>query len=532
MKMIMLLMMAFDGASESAPDVQLLDFSAGYCGPCQQMVPILQRMEHAGFPIRQIDIAEDPELTKRFKVDRIPTLVLLVEGKEVRRFVGLTGEDELRRAMNKAASELSETRTAAADVAAPAEIPESEGKVPAERPEVLRVPEKRSLSDMFRRMVGKGQDASSSGPTLRGQDPASAANQSSDAMKSAFAATVRIRVAGKSTEKDEYLQDVGTGTIVHSATGEAIILTCAHLFLNIAVKDAVVDVEVFEDGKAVSYPGKLVGGDHDADIALLRIRTSRTFPVATLSAKIAEATPGQPMVSFGCDEGADPTPLEMKLVDINRYDGPPMFICTTDPVRGRSGGGLFSTSGQLLGVCSCADRKTKEGLYAAHAAILELVSYCELQQILKPTAAGGGEDPSEMFRDQLEKPASKGAQPSPKIAEVPTPKTSQLDSDKFSDFVEVSPDALLEQPGTAPSVAPKTAGLSAQPAVASTSTGPEITITIDDKIPGAQKRTIVIPKASAWMLEMLTGEPAEAAPAITTALRPAIIRAGQNQILR
>ena len=122
MKLIMLLMMAFDGASNTAPDVQLLDFSAGYCGPCQQMVPILQRMEQAGFPIRQIDISDDPELTKRFNVDRIPTLVLLVEGKEVRRFVGLTGEDELRRAMNKAASELSEKRTASAETTAPAEV--------------------------------------------------------------------------------------------------------------------------------------------------------------------------------------------------------------------------------------------------------------------------------------------------------------------------------------------------------------------------------------------------------------------------
>ena len=83
MKMIMLLMMAVDGASNSTPDVQLLDFSASYCGPCQQMVPILQRMGQAGFPVRQIDISSDPELTKRFKVDRIPTLVLLVEGKEV-----------------------------------------------------------------------------------------------------------------------------------------------------------------------------------------------------------------------------------------------------------------------------------------------------------------------------------------------------------------------------------------------------------------------------------------------------------------
>ena len=113
MKMIMLLMMAVDGASSSTPDVQLLDFSASYCGPCQQMLPILQRMEHAGFPVRQIDITKEPELARRFSVDRIPTLVLLVEGKEVERFVGLRSEDELRQAMNKASAALSEKRSAA-----------------------------------------------------------------------------------------------------------------------------------------------------------------------------------------------------------------------------------------------------------------------------------------------------------------------------------------------------------------------------------------------------------------------------------
>ncbi len=531
MKLIMLLMMAFDGASDSAPDVQLLDFSAGYCAPCQQMVPILQRMEQAGFPIRQLDIAEDPELTKRFSVDRIPTLVLLVEGKEVRRFVGLTSEDELRRAMNKAAADLSETRTAATVsgeqqyVSVETELNGSAEKLKikndgaADHPEVTRVPEQRSLGDMFRRMIGKGSDGSNV-PTLRGQDPASTEDITSDAMKTAFAATVRIRVAGKSTEDGKYLQDVGTGTIIHNATGEAIILTCAHLFLNIAVKEAVVEVEVFEDGKAVTYPAKLVGGDHDADLALLRIRTSKTFPVAKLSAKTAEAKPGQPMVSFGCNDGADPTRLDTKLVDINRYDGPPNFVCTIDPISGRSGGGLFSTSGELLGVCSCADRKTHEGLYAAHGAILELVSYCELKKILKPNGATGGEDPSEMFKDQMEKPASGNPESNPAIAKVPSPTTSLSDSDKFGDFREISPDTLLERPSAAPSVTPARIQPSTQPAVASNSTGPEITIVIDDKIPGSQKKTIVIPQASAWMLEMLTGETAETASPVTTALRP------------
>ncbi|MEJ7593100.1 MAG: trypsin-like peptidase domain-containing protein [Planctomycetaceae bacterium] len=534
MKLIMLLMMAFDGASDSAPDVQLLDFSAGYCGPCQQMVPILQRMEHAGYPIRQIDITEEPELTKRFNVDRIPTLVLLVEGKEVRRFVGLTGEDELRRAMNKASSELSEKRTATAELKAPVEKTGTRSEALADRPDITAVPKKPSLGDKFRSLLGKDPNASDR-PTLRGQDPASTEDLTSDAMKTALAATVRIRVAGMSTDdtkKGEYLQDVGTGTIIHCATGEAIILTCAHLFLNIAVKDAVVEVDVFEDGKAVTYPAKLVGGDNDADLALLRIQTSKTFPVVALSPKIADAKPGQPMVSFGCNGGADPTRLDMKLVAVNRYRGPPMFICTTDPVSGRSGGGLFSANGQLVGVCSCADRKTKEGLYAAHGAILELVDYCELKQILKPTAESRGEDPSQMFKDQLQNPASESPKTDKKIAQRPQPTSSQPDSEEFNEFVEVSPDALLENPVAVTSVAPKTAGLlPAQPAAAA-ATGPEITITIDDKTSGSQKKTIVIPQASAWMLEMLTGETARAAQPVTAAARRVTLRGVENHPMR
>ena len=191
MKLIMLLMMAFDGASDPAPDVQLLDFSAGYCGPCQQMVPILQRMEQGGFPIRQIDITEDPELTKRFNVDRIPTLVLLVEGKEVRRFVGLTGEDELRRAMNKAAAELSESRTASAPPTVAAQGPNPKNLITPDLTDSDVQPKStRSLGDLFRGiMVGKEPKVPDS-PTLRGQDPASSGDLASAGMKTALARPV------------------------------------------------------------------------------------------------------------------------------------------------------------------------------------------------------------------------------------------------------------------------------------------------------------------------------------------------------
>lgn len=543
MKMIMLLMMAFDGASTTAPDVQLLDFSAGYCGPCQQMVPILQRMQRASFPVRQIDITEEPDLTRQFKVDRIPTLVLLVEGKEIQRFVGLTSEEELRRAMNKAATELSEKRLAAAPAPTvarpPASFENTDVAKSEERPPVARIDERRSLGEMFRKLIGKqAADDSLDRPTLRGQDPAAGGTTTANALDTAFASTVRVRVEGKSTQKNEYLQDVGTGTIVYSVTGQAIVLTCAHLFLNIAVKEAIVEVEVFENGKPVTYPAMLVGGDHDADLALLRIRTSKTFPSSRINARATDFSIGQPMLSFGCNDGADPTRLDMKLVAIDRYDGPPNLVCTNDPKSGRSGGGLFSAGGEIVGVCSCADRKEHEGLYAAHGAILELVNYCELKEILK-TETAVGEDPTLEFQKQLAGPDPsklKAATEGVRVAEaasagvgaISPSKTPPADTEKLGRFTGESPDEFIEVPeatvDATPTAPPVTAPL-VKPSDAAIQSGPEITIVIDDKTPGSKKKVIVIPQASAWMLEMLTGEATvDSQTPVTTALRPSMSR--------
>ena len=92
MNLIAMLMLAADLNGQPLPDVVLLDFTAGYCQPCQQMVPVLQRMEQDNFPVRRIDITENPDTSRQYKVDRIPTLVLLVEGREAQRRRGIDGE--------------------------------------------------------------------------------------------------------------------------------------------------------------------------------------------------------------------------------------------------------------------------------------------------------------------------------------------------------------------------------------------------------------------------------------------------------
>ena len=345
MKMLMLLVAMFDAetGATSPPEVELLDFTASYCQPCQQMVPILQRMQKDKFPVRQIDISEEPELARRFNVDRVPTLVLMVQGKEAKRFIGLTDEAELRDQMNRAARRLAETREPTKVAAA--ELPvglaaKSDTDEPTAEPEVTAeapAESKPSIKDVFRGFLGGvTKPTAMQFPTLRAQSPE--AGSEMDGLLIAEAATVRVKVAGVSSKDGKKIQDVGTGTIVYSATGQAIILTCAHVFLDMSTKDAKIEIEVFENGKALSYPASLIGGDHNSDLAFLKIQSTKIMPAVRLTAAAPSVAKDQNLVSFGCNGGADPTLLKTKIVDINRYNGPANLVCSVDPQSGRSGG--------------------------------------------------------------------------------------------------------------------------------------------------------------------------------------------------
>lgn len=83
-------------------DPEFLFFAASYCSPCQQMQPIVDRLKEDNLAIKQIDITSEPELARRHKIDRIPAFILMADGKEVSRLIGLTTEQELRNSLSDA----------------------------------------------------------------------------------------------------------------------------------------------------------------------------------------------------------------------------------------------------------------------------------------------------------------------------------------------------------------------------------------------------------------------------------------------
>ncbi|MEM9030153.1 MAG: thioredoxin [Pseudomonadota bacterium] len=69
----------------------LVDFFAEWCGPCKAMAPALEQVADdmaASVTIAKIDVDANPNVTSRYQIQAMPTLIMFKDGEVVGRHTG------------------------------------------------------------------------------------------------------------------------------------------------------------------------------------------------------------------------------------------------------------------------------------------------------------------------------------------------------------------------------------------------------------------------------------------------------------
>jgi thiol-disulfide isomerase/thioredoxin len=293
------LLLALVLAGQSGPAATIIDFGAKWCGYCKQLDPAIKKLENANYPIRRVDIDEEPRVANKYSVKGVPTLVIVdADGNELDRISGVVSAKE--------------------------------------------------IGDRYKSLMATTE-----------KTPESAIETDSIPV----AATVRIMIGNS----------IGSGTIVHSDQDKSIILTCSHIF---KTKSKSISVEVF-GSHAGKYDGTEITHDPATDLGLIEITPGRLLPSVPIVPKTWQAKPSMAVTQVGCPHGGNPSSFQsrIKKVGVDLGDGSKWrgIECERIPKQGRSGGGLFTDNGFLIGVCDFASPQTKSGLYSGPDTIYALL---------------------------------------------------------------------------------------------------------------------------------------------------------------
>lgn len=76
----------------------LIDFFATWCGPCKMLTPVLKEVKDSlgeRITILKIDVDKNKELSEKYQVRGVPTMILFQNGKQLWRQSGVLTKEEI-----------------------------------------------------------------------------------------------------------------------------------------------------------------------------------------------------------------------------------------------------------------------------------------------------------------------------------------------------------------------------------------------------------------------------------------------------
>lgn len=530
----------------AAPQDVLYDFYSTSCGPCQMMMPVVHRLYAEGYPVRTIDVGQRPDLADRYNVQSVPTFILVVGGQEQQRLVGMQDESTLRQLL----AQIPQRRPAPAQMVNTSPPPRPRRSLPVrladddsqgskfgfhlplpsfsgrnQNPDVVQIDPpsppsaaKARVSDDAASLqnaiadagapngaagavdqqrddrarddsaandrdgsahAGNDRDGIDRAGSDRDGDPHSFADPEVAKM---LASSVRIRV------KDAGGVYFGSGVVIASGREKSLVLTCGHILRDVK-EGSRIEVDVFDGKRSRTYHGSIVKFDLEADLGLVAVASRSPVAVSPIASIEGGARPSDAVVSIGCSQGELPSVERLRVTMLNRYVGPDTIECTGVPGQGRSGGGLFTTHGSVVGVCTNADPKYHRGVYAGLKPVHDLLKSVGLEELIPRAARSASDSLAEAMPAKTEPSPSDDPRPA-KVArdmDAPSPRARRASA--------TAADNVAPEPVEESELSPK---MLEQSEV--------ICIIRPVNQPKGSSRVVVINRASRKFMAYLTGE--------------------------
>ena len=81
----------------------LIDFYADWCGPCKMMGPVVEEIaeERSDVKVVKINVDNAEDIAIKYQIMSIPTLVVVKDGQEVNRSIGLISKEKIEELIEK-----------------------------------------------------------------------------------------------------------------------------------------------------------------------------------------------------------------------------------------------------------------------------------------------------------------------------------------------------------------------------------------------------------------------------------------------